>query len=117
MQLIVFIVVAVLVLGGIVYVILQNRRQKALAQQCAKEVQRFNEKLEQLSNSSHFFTDDELKQLKKEFNPVLDVVNELYDSSLISNDYLDDLGLHDFIEKRRILNHIQLNNNRAYKGE
>lgn len=95
---------------------LQNRHQKALALQCAKEVQRFNEELARLSAPSHFFTDEELTQLKKEFNPVLKTINRLYGSSLISSDYLDELGLHDFIEKRRILNHIQLSNNQAYQG-
>ena len=116
-MLLILVIIVVLILGGIVFVIQQNRQQKVQAQQCAKEVQRFNEKLAQLSDPSHFFTDEELTQLKKEFNPVLLTINRLYDSSLISNDYLDNLGLHDFVEKRRILNHIQLNNNRAYKGE
>lgn len=116
-MLLILIIIIVLVLGGVLFVVRQNRNQKAQARQCAKEVQRFNEKLAELSDPSHFFTDEELIQLKKEFNPVLNTINDLYDSSFISNEYLDDLGLHDFIEKRRVLNHIQLNNNRAYKGE
>ncbi len=107
----------ILVLGGAFFVYWQNRQQKAQARQCAKEVQRFNEKLAQLSDPSHFFTDQELADLKKEVKPLLKTINWLYDSSLISNEYLDDLGLHDFIEKRRILNHIQLNNNKSYQGK
>lgn len=111
------IVIIIIILVGAVFLIQRIRRQNALAHQCAKEVQRFNEKLAELSDPSHFFTDEELVQLKKEFNPLLKNVNDLYDSSTISNEFLDGLGLHDFIEKRRILNHIQLNNNKAYQGK
>ena len=44
----------ILVLGGAVFVYWQNRQQNAQARQCAKEGQRFNEKLAQLSDPSHF---------------------------------------------------------------
>ena len=80
---------------------------KAKAKEWAKEAKHFHERLQQLSDSTHDFTDKELHQLKREFAPLLDTVNKLYDSPLISNKYLDELGLGDFQEKRRLVNHRQ----------
>ena len=84
---------------------------KARAKECAKEAKRFHERLQQLTDPSHDFTDNELHRLKKEFAPLLDEVNGLYDSILISNEYLDDLGLGDFLEERKLVNHQQYLNN------
>ena len=63
------------------------------------------------------FTDEELLQLKREYAPLLDEVSELYDSFLISNEYLDDLGLREFIRQRKFLNHIQSQNNALHKQQ
>ena len=77
----------------------------------------FHQKLKLLSVPSHFFSDEELHSLKKEFAPLLNEVNKLYDNILVSNDFLDDLGLKDFIDERKILNHIQLQNNKQYNQQ
>ena len=103
-------VVALLTIG-------KQKRLKAKAQECAKEVQVFHEKVQKLSDPSHFFTDEELLQLKREYAPLLDEVSELYDSFLISNEYLDDLGLREFIRQRKFLNHIQSQNNALHKQQ
>ena len=95
----------------------KQKRLKAKAQECAKEVQVFHEKVQKLSDPSHFFTDEELLQLKREYAPLLDEVSELYDSFLISNEYLDDLGLREFIRQRKFLNHIQSQNNQKYQQQ
>lgn len=88
-----------------------NLRMRAKARECAKEAKRFHERLLHLSDPSHDFTDHELHRLKREFAPLLDAVNELYDSPLISNEYLDGLGLGDFLEERKLVNHRQYLNN------
>lgn len=91
-----------------------NQRLKAQARQCAKEAQLFHNRLQSLTAPSHLFTDEELYQLKRDFAPLLDDVNRLYDSRFISNEYLDRLGLKEFIEERRLLNHLQYQNNQAH---
>ena len=103
-------VVALLAIG-------KQKRLKAKARKCAKEVQVFHEKVQKLSDPSHFFTDEELLQLKREYAPLLDEISELYDSFLISNEYLDDLGLREFIRQRKFLNHIQSQNNALHKQQ
>lgn len=89
--------------------------QKRKAIKCSKEAQRFHEKLKQLSDPSHLFSDKELHHLKREFAPLLDDVNDLYDNILISNEYLDSLGLKDFMDERKILDHLQYQNNQLHK--
>ena len=103
-------VVALLVIG-------KQKRLKAKAQECAKEVQQFQDKLQKLTDPSHFFTDEELLQFKHECAPLLDEINELYDSFLISNEYLDNLGFRDFIRQRKFLNHIQSQNNQKHQQQ
>ena len=103
-------VVALLAIG-------KQKRLKEKARECAKEVQVFHEKVQKLSDPSHFFTDEELLQLKREYAPLLDEVSELYDSFLISNEYLDNLGFRDFIRQRKFLNHIQSQNNQKYQQQ
>ena len=61
-------------------------------------------------------TDEEVHKLKMKYNPLLETVNELYDSHFISNEYLDELGLGDFMEERKHLNHTQFLNNQSHKG-
>ena len=93
-----------------------NRRLKAQARQCAKEAQRFHDRLQSLTAPSHLFTDEELHRLKRDFAPLLDEVNQLYDSRFISNEYLDKLGLKEFIEERRLVNHLQYQNNQTHQS-
>ena len=93
-----------------------NQRLKKEARKCSIEAKDFYEKLKTLSSPTHLFTDEELKKLKMEFNPLLETVNQLYDSRFISNEYLDKVGLGEFIEKRKLLNHIQMENNLAFQG-
>ena len=117
---IIAIAIAIIVLIAAVVALLAIGKQKRLkekARKCAKEVQVFHEKVQKLSDPSHFFTDEELLQLKREYAPLLDEVSELYDSFLISNEYLDDLGLREFIRQRKFLNHIQSQNNQKYKQQ
>ena len=106
-----FITIAATILVLALLALISNRRMKVKAKECAKEAKRFHERLQQLSDPSHDFTDNELHRLKKEFAPLLDAVNKLYDSPLISNEYLDELGLGDFLEERRLVNHRQYLNN------
>ena len=90
---------------------MKHLKLKASARVCAKEAKRFHERLQKLSDPSHDFTDNELHRLKMEFAPLLDEVNSLYDSLFISNKYLDELGLGDFLEERKLVNHRQYLNN------
>ena len=92
------------------------QRLKSKAQRCAKEAQVFHDKLQQLSDPSHFFTDEEVRQLKNEFAPLLSEVHQLYDSKYLSHDFLEDIGLRRFIDERKFLNHIQLENNQRFKS-
>ena len=117
---IIAITIAIIVFIAAVVGLLAIRKQKRLkakARECAKEVQVFHEKVQKLSDPSHFFTDEELLQLKREYAPLLDEISELYDSFLISNEYLDDLGLREFIRQRKFLNHIQSQNNALHKQQ
>ena len=93
----------------------KSQQLKAKANECAKEVQMLRDKLQKLSDPSHLFTDEEMLQVKQEYAPLIDRINELYDSLFISKEYLDDLGLKDFIRERKFLNHIQLKNNQLHK--
>ncbi len=88
---------------------------KAKARRCAKEAQKFHEKQKHLSAPGRKFTDEELHRLKYEFAPLLEDVNSLYDNYFISNSFLDSLGLGNFLEERRLLNHTQYVNNQNYK--
>ena len=112
---IIIIIVALLVI--LLLLAFRKKQQlKTKAKRCAKEAQLFHDKLQQLSAPSHFFTDEEVKQLKHEFAPLLNEVHQLYDSKLLSHDYLEELGLRRLIDERKFLNHIQLENNRHYKS-
>ncbi len=114
---IIYLIVAIIVILALSYAYYKNRQLKADAMECAKEAALFQEKLRQLSDPSHLFTDDELVQLKKEFEPLRRTVNYLYDSSFISTNYLRKLGLNEFLEKRQLLNHIQMTNNQNYRAQ
>ena len=57
---------------------------KKKARRCAEGAKVFHEKLQWLASPSHFFTDEEARQLKMEFDPLLFDVNKLYDSVFIS---------------------------------
>ena len=92
----------------------QMKLLKAKAKQCAKEAEQFHERLKQLSDPSHLFTDKEVHQLKREYDPLLRTVNQLYDSPFISNEYLDSLGLGNFMDERKLVNHMQYKNNQTY---
>ena len=83
-----------------------NRQLKEKAKKCSVGAKQFHEKLQQLSDPSHLL----------QFGPLLDTVNDLYDSRFISNEYLDRLGLGEFMEERKLLNHIQLVNNQQHKS-
>ena len=56
-------VIALLAIG-------KQKRLKAKAQEYAKEVQQFQDKLQKLTDPSHFFTDEELLQFKRECAPL-----------------------------------------------
>ena len=109
------ITIAVIITAILVFLYFtKNQKLKAKARQCAKEAQRFHEKLQQLSDPAHLFTDDELHQLKREFAPLLNTVNQLYDNPFISKEYLNKLGLRDFIDERQLVNHMQYKNNQLH---
>lgn len=109
------IIIASLAALAALFFVTKNLQQKARARKCAKEVQRFHERLQQLSDPSHLFSDKELHALKREFAPLLDEVNDLYDNRLIDNEYLDKLGLKEFMDERRLLNYIQYQNLQCHK--
>ena len=112
--------IIILVVSSIILALLAFKKKKQLearARRCAKESKAFHEKLRQLSDQSHFFTDEEAKQFKMEFAPLIDEVHDLYNNKLLSHDFLDDLGLRELIDKRKFLNHIQLENNRHFKNK
>ena len=116
-----YIYAAAIVLGIIAIVALirlriqKNTKEKAI--QCSIEAKRFHDKLSSLADPSHFFTDEERRQLKKEFGYLLDEVNGLYGSGHISDKYLNELGLRDFIDERRLINYYQFKNNEAHKAQ
>ena len=95
----------------------QYRQLKAKAKECSKEAQRFQQKLQELTAPDHFFTDEEQHHLKREYAPLLRETNRLYNSVLISKEYLDSLELNRFLEKRRLLNHLQLQNNNKFQQQ
>ena len=99
-----------------VLTIIQRQKLKTKAKEYAKEALLFHEKLEQLSDPSHFFTDEEALQLKQEFSPLVNAVKKLYKSSLITHKYLNDLGLKEFLEERMLVNHIQVTNNQKFRS-
>lgn len=111
---IIFTIVAVIIILALL-AIRKHQHLKSKALECAKEVQAFHDKLQKLTDPSHFFTDEELLQVKQEYAPLLDRINELYESLLISRQYLDDLGLKEFIRQRKFLNHLQYQNNQQHK--
>ena len=84
---------------------------EGLARGYAKEAKLFHERLLQLTDPSHHFTDEELHKLKRDFAPLLYSVNELYNNPFITNEYLDKIGLGDFLEERKLVNHQQYLNN------
>ena len=106
-------VIILLILIALFY-LRQRMHMKAEAKECAKEAKLFHEKLKQLSNPERFFTDEEVRKLKNEFAPLLKRVNKLYGTIFISNEYLDEAGLKDFLDERRLVNHKQFENNKEY---
>ncbi len=107
------VVVAVLVIACILF---YNHRLKEKAKRCSAGAKQFHKKLQELSDPTHLFTDEEVRKLKMQYGPLLDTVNSLYDNRFISNDYLDELGLGEFMEERKLLNHIQLVNNKNHQS-
>lgn len=90
-------------------------QMKKKAMQYSAESKEFYERLKQLADPDHFFTDEELQQLKDDYKPLLKNINHLYKSPFFTKKYLDDLGLNEFVEWRRLLNHIQYKNNQNYR--
>lgn len=107
------VIIAILVAVLAILAFRRNRMLTAKAKQCSKGAKRFHEELQRLSDPARLFTDEELHQFKAKYSSLLDDVNELYDSRFISDDYLDKLGLADFLEERRLLNHTQYINNQS----
>lgn len=105
-----------LIIGLVLFAIWKKRHLTAKARQCAKEVQVFHNKLQELTAPTHFFTDEEVQQFKQEFAPLLKTVQKLYDSLFISNQFLNSLGLKDFIDERRLVNHLQYKNNQLFNS-
>ena len=93
----------------------KQKRLKAKARECAKEVQKFQDRLQKLTDPSHFFTDEELNQFKHDCARLIDKINELYATVLITDEYLDDLGLREFTRQRKFLNHMQYQNNQNHQ--
>ena len=104
-------IVAVLLLAAMIAYAFYLRVE---AKKCAIEARQFHVRLQLLTAPNHLFTDKELATLKEEMAPLLFKVNKLYKSHFISHDYLDRLGLEDFIEERRHLNHAQFLNNSQF---
>ena len=90
-------------------------QMKKKAMQYSAEAKEFYDRLKQLADPDHFFTDEELQQLKDDYKPLLKNINHLYKSPFFTKTYLDDLGLNEFVEWRRLLNHIQYKNNQNYR--
>lgn len=114
----IYIIIAIAAIAATISTLLVlwlRKRRKASAKECALEVQAFQEKLKRLSDPSHFFSDEELFQLKQEYGPLLDRVYGLYDSMFVSREYLDSIGLRGFLREWRFLNHTQLKNNQLHK--
>ncbi len=98
---------------SILYLI-QNQRMKNKTKACVKEAHRLHEKLEQLSDPSHLFTDEEVVQIKNEYARWLKKVNQLYRSAFLSNGYIDSQGLKDYMNESNIIDHKQYINNQAH---
>ena len=109
-MLIIIIFISIAAILGITAISYHNHL-KTKAKECAKEAIKFHEQLQQLTDPSHLFTDKEMHRLKREYAPLLNAVNKLYDNPFISKEYLDELGLGDFLEERRLVNHQQYLNN------
>lgn len=90
---------------------------KANALECVDEIRIFHERLQKLTDTSHFFTDEELHQFKHDCAPLIDKINELYNAVLISDEYLDDIGLKEFLHERKFLNHLQYQNNQKHQHQ
>ena len=112
MKLFLFAIILIILVAVVTSYCLRLRKE---ARRCSLQAKLFLEKLAILSSPTHLFTDEELKKLKREFDPLLDAVNRLYDSHFISNSYLDELNLHEFLDKRKLLNHIQMVNNQTHQ--
>lgn len=110
MTILLCIVIVLLIAAIVVYVM----HLRAEAKKCAEEARQFHVRLQVLTAPKHFFTDKELATIKEEMAPLLYKVNKLYKNYFISNEYLDALGLQDFVEERMHLNHSQYLNNREY---
>lgn len=108
-------VVLLIAVAVAVYAYRLHLKKEAL--KCSQEARQFHVKVMLLSSPTRLFTDEELRQLKVEVSPLLRKVNNLYKSYFISNDYLDNLGLADFIEERTHLNHSQYVNNRSHQAD
>lgn len=106
---------ALLAVIAIVMITHRNNMKKE-AQKCSEEARQFHVKVLLLSSPSRLFTDEELQQLKMEARPLLKRVNKLYNSYFVSNEYLDNLGLNDFVEERMHLNHLQYINNKTHQS-
>ena len=100
------IIVVIIFIFLIFLAVRQNRKMKVKAKLCAVEAAQFHEKL---------FTDEELHRLKRKYEPLLRTANELYDSPFISNEYLDSFGLGIFMDERKLVNHMQFQNNQNYQ--
>lgn len=107
---IVLCIVAVLLIAAVIVHIFYLRAE---AKKCAIEARQFHVRLQVLTAPTHLFTDKELVKVKEDMAPLLYRVNRLYKSYFISNEYLDNLGLQDFIEERMHLNHAQFLNNKG----
>ena len=112
----ILIILAVVTLWG-VYMLWKYLHLRKQARQYAQSAQQFHKKLKELTAPDHFFTDEELQALKSEYNPLVYKINSLYKTSLVSNDFLDDLHLFEFIEARRVLNHTQYTHNLKFKDK
>ena len=104
----------IFIVASVLLLVEQNQRLKRKAKRYAKKAQAFHEKLQRLSDPSHFFTDEEAHQLKKEYDPLFADINQLYDNWIISKTFLNDLGLNDYLDERKLINHIQMKNNEAF---
>ncbi len=107
-----YLTIAIVIIALVAVIIVwYTNHLKAKARGYAKEAKLFHERLLQLTDPSHHFTDEELHKLKRDFAPLLYSVNELYNNPFITNEYLDKIGLGDFLEERKLVNHQQYLNN------
>lgn len=111
-----FIAITIAVIVAIL-AIRQHLYLKAKAKECAIEAQEFHNKVQELTTPPHFFTDEELKQVKSEYAPLFNKISKLYERVLISTEYLDNLGLKDILHERKFLNHLQYQNNKKFQQQ